>query len=754
MARTLKILVFTLLGLLILVFGGLFAVTQLLDPNDYRQDIEQALQKHGGINVHIGGELNWSLYPWLGLELNDIAVKTQAGENFTQLSNMQARVDVLSLIKMSPRVGKLVVDGLSLELIKNVQGKGNWEALVKERPAESTGGSSAPENNTKAPATSQPKETADAKPIDFAVSEVAVINARVHYQDQSNGTDVLLAPFNLAATDIRKDSAFPLTIDFTVQDNKAGITAENSIKTQILLGNEFKRITLAPFTAKFNLSGTPFKGKTVTAGVNSQITFDQTAQTLDLKTTEVTLADLLVQLNAHISQLNAATPKVEGDLAIPTFSLKALLDDLGQAPIATAKDSALTQLGFTTRIRSQGEEIQLPDAKLQVDQSNFATVVAFNQKSGRIVAKLTGDTFNADHYLPPPVDEEADKSPPAQPSTPAGTAGSQSDELPIDALKGLNFDLHATLKQFIVKNLAINDIVIKANANEGIIKLERAAGQLYDGDFLATANINVARQTPTWQFHEEVNKVSLLPLLKDFKQLELITGRVNLKSDLTSSGSQISQIKQQAKGTASFHIDEGTLEGLNLKALACQGVAKLLGKQVDTSAWAAKTEFNDLKGNVDIQGPMLTNPVLLASLAGIALEGGGTVDTLNNSLAYGLGLKVLGELGDPNCEVNKYLKDVSIPVKCDGGLGGDSAPTCGLDTAKLGKMLEQIAKKEVERKLDKALDKKLDKLFGKKKETTDENSATDGTENTVSEKDAEKDAQKEAVKGLLKGFLK
>lgn len=751
MLKAFKILFLSLLTIGLLLMGLLFASTLLLNPNDYRQQIEYAVEQHTGVKIRVGGNLAWSFYPWLGIEMNHISIHTRTGTPFTEFSQMQVRVELLSLLRRSPRVGKLVIDGLKVDLIKNELGQKNWEALSK---AKSAADSNPVPDSVSASSSTTPPPTSSDQRIDFAVSEVAILNAQVRYQDLASATDFLITPINLTAKDIRTEVAFPVSIEFRIQDEKSGLFAENNLKTEIMLDQRLTKITLSPLSGTIHMSGGLFGEKAHNLELKSQISLDQAAGKMEIQNTQLSLKDWGLNLNLQVSSLDSPTPQIQGNFSIPGFSLKALMADLGLPPIQTAQPSALNNLGLTSTIHSKGNEILLPDAVLLLDETRFATAISYNKNSGRIRARLEGDTLNADHYLPPPTADGDLKSP--VPQTPEGSAAQQghSDALPIDTLKTLNVDIYASLKKLTVKNLAINDLVIQSQAQNGVITLDRATGQLYGGNFLATARAEVAKPVPTWHLSEEIDQVSLLPFLGDLKQWSAITGRVNLKSELQSTGNTLSQIRQQAKGVASFQVDEGTLEGVNLKAIACQGVARLSGKQVDTATWPTKTEFTDFKGSIEIQGPLLTNPMLIASLSGVSMEGGGTVDTLSNQMSYGLGLKVLGELGDPNCQINKHLRDLSIPVRCGGELGGKNIPKCGLDTEKLSKMIEQIARKEAETKLDKVLDKQLDKLFSKKKEQAPAEGADVPASGDTPSPSSEKNQQKEAVKDLIKGIFK
>ena len=66
-----KVLGLIFLGLLLLVVALGFALTQLFDPNDYKDEIRQLARDKANLELSINGDIGWSLFPWLGLELTD-----------------------------------------------------------------------------------------------------------------------------------------------------------------------------------------------------------------------------------------------------------------------------------------------------------------------------------------------------------------------------------------------------------------------------------------------------------------------------------------------------------------------------------------------------------------------------------------------------------------------------------------------------------------------------------------------------------
>ena len=154
---------------------------------------------------------------------------------------------------------------------------------------------------------------------------------------------------------------------------------------------------------------------------------------------------------------------------------------------------------------------------------------------------------------------------------------------------------------------------------------------------------------------------------------------------------------------------------MNLTRMACQGIALANQDELTTTDWGTTTPFNDMRGTLEINGNSLNNTDLVAALAGMRLEGEGTVDMAQSLLDYELGLRVVGEIHRDNaCRVTEYVKNAVIPVECRGNFSEDPAGLCSFDGSRFRDTLETIAtnaaKAKVKEEVDKAKTKAEEKV--------------------------------------------
>ncbi len=140
-----KILGLVLLGLLLIIVALGFALTHLFDPNDYKEEIRQIARDKAHIELTLNGDIGWSLFPWLGLELHEASVATLTAptQPFADLQMLGLSVRVLPLLRREVQMSDVRVEGLNLRLNRDKQGHGNWEDIGKNVPA-ATAGAPAP----------------------------------------------------------------------------------------------------------------------------------------------------------------------------------------------------------------------------------------------------------------------------------------------------------------------------------------------------------------------------------------------------------------------------------------------------------------------------------------------------------------------------------------------------------------------------------------------------------------------------------
>ena len=96
--RLIRYFVYFLIFLMVLLVGLFFAAPYLVDKEQIRSQIAQRSQETLGRELHIQGDLNFSTFPSLSVDLSDVSLANAAGFEPQNMANMKAlRVDLTLL---------------------------------------------------------------------------------------------------------------------------------------------------------------------------------------------------------------------------------------------------------------------------------------------------------------------------------------------------------------------------------------------------------------------------------------------------------------------------------------------------------------------------------------------------------------------------------------------------------------------------------------------------------------------------------
>ena len=226
-----KILGLVLLGLLLIIVALGFALTHLFDPNDYKDEIRQIARDKAHIELTLNGDIGWSLFPWLGLELHEasVATLTNPTQPFADLQMLGLSVRVLPLLRREVQMSDVRVEGLNLRLNRDKQGHGNWEDIGKvPSHRRATPPAATPANRpAKPPSTEKP-----AQPIRLDIDSLTVNNARVEYNDEQTGKQFSAESIQLSAGAVHEGASIPVKAHRILRQQPAGDARQDRTQRQ------------------------------------------------------------------------------------------------------------------------------------------------------------------------------------------------------------------------------------------------------------------------------------------------------------------------------------------------------------------------------------------------------------------------------------------------------------------------------------------------------------------------------------------
>lgn len=317
-----------LLGLVIVFcLASMVAIVLFINPNDFKPQISQQVYKYTGRQLTLNGAIHWSFFPWLGLQLNEAQLSNAAGfgaQPFAQIQQADISVKLLPLLHKHLEIGKLTLVGLDLNLTQNKQGVSNWQDLLK--PA-------AQPNDPPASKTADPQKTTgtnSAQPLTMAIANIDVTNGHITWNDQQKNQQYVLNNLQMHSKNIKLGQAFPLDMQFNLQNPQTKLNTDLQINTQITADTVQKTYLLQQFKLNGQLNDKSYSNGKLPITLQGDISANLANGTFSIAKLAATVANLDIQGALNGTQL-ITSPAMQGHLQIPTFNLNQFMAAMGNA---------------------------------------------------------------------------------------------------------------------------------------------------------------------------------------------------------------------------------------------------------------------------------------------------------------------------------------------------------------------------------------------------------------------------------------
>ncbi|SFP59896.1 AsmA family protein [Pseudomonas borbori] len=724
-----KILGLFFLGLLLILVALGFALTHLFDPNDYKDEIRQLARDKANLELTLRGDIGWSLFPWLGLELTDatLASATTPEQPFADLRLLGLSVRVLPLLRREVQMSDIRVDGLNLNLQRDEKGRGNWEDVGRPPQPAATADTTTSAAPAQAAADQPASTPSGAQPLKLDIDSLIVNSARIDYRDAQKGQQFSAESIQLTTGAIREGAAIPVKLSAFFGTNQPVVRARSELQGELRFDRALQRYQLEDARISGEASGEPFAGQTLTYSLQGQLLIDLAAQIAEWNGLKLSANQLRALGEVKIRDLDTK-PKLTGGLSIAPVNLREFLATIGQKLPPMSDDKALGQFELVSRLSGSPTSLTLEELKLKLDDSNFSGQIGITDLAKQALrVQLKGDSLDLDRYLPAKSQDSKDAGAARQaevkqsvasagqsgstplPKAPTQHAWSATTVLPIERLRSLDLQLALSLDQLTYQKQAISAFNLKVKSRAGLLTLEEIRGDLGSGNFDLKASVDVRPAIPLLSLQNRLQRISVEPFLKSEQQPSPVKGLLDLKADLSTSGNSQKAWVDGLNGTASFALSDGVLVGANLEQQLCRGIAALNRKALTSEPRAKDTPFETLQGNLSFLNGVAHNPDLKARVPGLNVSGNGDLDLRVLGLDYRIGIALIGdqrEMPDPACQVNERYVGIEWPIRCRGPLemGGRA---CRLDQDGMGKVAAKLAGDKLNQKLEEKLGDKV-----------------------------------------------
>lgn len=701
MGRFFKVVIKILIVFVILLVVAGVAITVLVNPNDYKEEITNAVQDATGRTLTLGGNIDLSLFPWLGLELNDVSLGNADGfgdEPFADVSRAAVKVKLMPLLSRQLEVDRVELNGVMLNLARNAQGVSNWDDLA------ASGDGKKPEAPVQAPVGDG---ASSMQPATFTIGGVAIREADINWHDATSGQKAQIKGFRLITGEIAPGESIDIETGFNIDSSEPKLKATFVMEGTVSFSEDYKSVDVSPFEARLTDVVTG-EGMSLEATLTASIKADTNKQYYQLAGLKVEAdasggnlpeggmkaemtGELLVDLANEVLQLKglkvhaldldltgeingskiASKPDVTGSLKLAEFNLAQWMNQMGLPPVPTRDPEVLKKVAFSARIAAAENQVGMEDLRIKLDDTDidgFVRVVNPQGKPG-IRFALNVNEINADRYMPPASEQSGGSG---EAPADAASGGDQTSALPMEQLRELDIDGTLKIGKLTINNLKTAGIVVKIKGKNGKINVDESVSQFYQGNQKGSLGLDVTGQQPKFRINNNLSGVQIGELLQDLNGVDKLTGTANLKANLNAAGTSDVAIKRSLNGEVDFTFANGSFKGFNLAKMIRDTKVKLgLAKPVNDTE-APRTDFSEVVGHATIRNGVVNNDTFKAKSPFLRVVGSGTADLNTEQLLYKVKTTIVSV---PTGQGGKDLEDlvgVPIPVIYEGPFDGTS----------------------------------------------------------------------------------
>jgi len=317
-------------GLLFIIIAAGVVLPLVIDPNDYREEIQAVVKDKTGRDLKINGDLSFSLFPWIGLGINDVSLSNAKGfkeEHFAAVEEANVKVKLLPLLSKKVEVSTVVLKGVNLNLAKNRAGKSNWDDMAQ--------GSA---EKVEKPADSQESNSTEAGLAAIAIGGLELVGANITWDDASKGEKYSLIDFDLTTDALSLGSPMGVQLAFTVDSKKPKATVRLKLAGDLVINAELNKFDLQGLTVAIDAAGDPVPNGAMRIDIASHLVADLAgAGSLTLNPLSIKFDDSTLSGNAAVN--NFDKPAIKFDLGVDDINVDRYLPKTTQAEGSKASGS-------------------------------------------------------------------------------------------------------------------------------------------------------------------------------------------------------------------------------------------------------------------------------------------------------------------------------------------------------------------------------------------------------------------------------
>ena len=719
MKKAVKISVIAVAAVVVLVVVAMIIVLLTVDPNDYKDEIAGVVKEKTGRDLVFRGDIELSLFPWLGVELGALSLSNAPGfgdEPFAEIENADIKVKLLPLLSKDIQIKIIKIQGLSVSLARDKKGLSNWDDLTKPKEP-------GKEQDTE----TAPDEGAGVKAL--RVGGIALENARIVWDDASTGDYYRLENTNLVTSAVSPGDPFDFQFSTSLDAKKPKVRGQIELSANVDLDKAMKHLALKGLNLSAKFDGEAFPGKKLDTNISSDVSLDLEKKNVRIANLKLKAYGLSGSGDVEVQNFDQE-PQVTANLSLAQFSPKSMLKALGMPAMETEDKNALTKASLSLTAKASAKHLDLRKLVLDLDETKITgTAKVMDFEKPDVFFRLKANTLDVDRYLPPKPPEEAEGKAPEKTEKAPEKAPAKDEGLPKEQLRSLVLDGEILVGSLKVISLHMQELRVVVSAKDGLLRVDPLETKLYSGKGKAGLAADFRKKTTKSSLALGLSQINLGALLKDLLGEEKMTGTAKVELTLSGQGEEIRAIQKTLNGHAALSVIDGAFRGFQIIPAAVKKQAVSHDPEKRAEKLPKEQEFKTLSATLTVKNGVVKNNDLALKAEHLSVDGHGIVDLAKEEIDYRvkaditaipvIPFAIKGPFSDIGYSLDtaEFVKGVVKEVIKLPGKVGEGALDLGKGALDLGKGAAGTGKDAV-KSLGDAIEGGLKKLFGggKKKE--------------------------------------
>lgn len=208
------------------------------------------------------------------------------------------------------------------------------------------------------------------------------------------------------------------------------------------------------------------------------------------------------------------------------------------------QNGSLEQFKFSGALKADRKKLLLKSAKITLDDTHMdfeAIIKDYNLST--MAFRTTIDTIDLNRYLP----VDANSSNDTNESQVQTHSKSKIEMMQLtDIIKELRISNSVKIGSLKIKNYELSDIFLKGKIADGEIRIDPATLKIYDGKLEGSVVVNLQNSEPHLKIEYKIIQADIEQVFKQRKVPDLLSGRANLLSRVTTSGKTLDDLLENA----------------------------------------------------------------------------------------------------------------------------------------------------------------------------------------------------------------